>query len=252
MPRTPVGQIVYGNAASLVRASSQYFSRSIIGAASGVTNNFTISGWMKSTDVTLTQHMFQNGNNDGDGYVLMIASSKLRIDLSFVANLNSSTTFVNNTWYHVACVRNAGVWQLYINGLADGGTISNNPNSPGGNTCLGTSKNSGGTPSSSYFGGLLDDWRWYARPLSAAEILDIYNQGSNPSIIVSAASLGGHWKCDESSGNLADSSGNGYTMTGTNTPTFTTGIVQISNTPSRTPCWPNRSVAWPNRTSGSI
>lgn len=232
--RTLTGQTVYGNACSL-NGTTQYFGRAIV---STVSDNLTIAAWVKLTANTASnQAIYQNGENDGNGYVLLVrgsgSSNKLRIDLSFVAGLDSSTSITAGSWYHVAATRNAGTWQLYINGAADGGTIGNAPNGPAGNTTVGASRSSGGT-ASSFLGGLIDEVRFYSRALSASEITALYNQAAAPSTIVSSASLQGQWKFDETSGNAADSSGNSRTLTNNNTATYTTGIAAISAVPART------------------
>ena len=239
--RSLVGQITYGNAAALVVASSQYFGRSII---STVSDNFTISAWINLTAISGTQAIFQNGESDGNGYIFRINSAgRLQLDVSFVASLTASTVLTPGTPYHAVCRRISGTWQIFLNGSTDGGTIGNNPNGPGGNTTVGAQRTSGGT-ASNFFGGLLDDVRFYSRALSNGEITALYNQGTTPSIVVDSTSLEGHYKFDETSGNAADSSGNGRTLTNNNTATYTTGIVAISNIPARTAVTsPARTVA---------
>lgn len=228
--RTLVGTTAYGNAVSL-NGSSQYLSRAIV---STVTNNITMSAWIKLTAITgSNQHFFQNGASDGNGYILMVKSTtgKIRIDLSFVAGLDSTSAITPGVWTHVACVRNAGTWQLYINGVADGGTIGNGPNSPSTNTTIGASKTSGGV-AGSFFGGLMDDVRFYERALSAAEIAALYNYGIDINNgDVNSSNLKMWYKLDETSGNAADSSGGGFTLTNTGTATYTTGQVMTVHTP---------------------
>jgi hypothetical protein len=231
--RTLVGQTVYGNAASLLAASSQYFHRTIIG---NFTNNFTISAWFKLASLGVTRDIYQNGENNSNGYIMRVTSgNNLRVDISFVNSLTGSIALLQDTWYHGVVRREAGVWKLFINGVQDGGTISNNPNGSGGGavTTVGASRDSGGT-ASNHFNGLIDDVRFYSRALSDGEIANLFNQGANPTIVVSPANLEGHWKMNESSGNPVDSSGNSRTLTNNNTATFTTGIVTISNVPNRT------------------
>lgn len=232
MPRTLVGQAVYGNAATL-NGSSQYFKRSII---STVSDNLTITAWINFNSVTGShQAIFQNGSNNSDGYIFFVKSDgKLYLDLSFVSNLTSATTLTAGVDYFVALQRSGGTWQMYLNAVADGGTITNSPNSPSVNTTIGAHANSSGVVSSGYFGGKIDDVRFYSRVLSTTELTDIMNKATNPDIIVDSTSLQGHYKFDETSGDGADSSGNGRTITNFGTSTYTTGVVTISNVPART------------------
>lgn len=228
--RILVGQTVLGNACSL-NGTSQYFTRTFISSA---TDNITMCCWIKPTSVSVNQDIMENGANDGNGYVLQIrTTNKLRLDISFVASLSSSTSLTAGIWTHVAATRTAGTWQLYLNGVADGGTITNAPNGPGGHTVIGCSQTDGGT-ASNFFGGLIDDARLYDRALSAGELVSLVAQATTPSLAVSSTSLMGHWKLDETSGNAADSSGAGRTMTNTGTVTYTEGKVAISSVPNRT------------------
>lgn len=231
MPRTIVGQVVYGNAGSL-NGTDQSFSRALVSSA---TDNITFLMWAYLDAVGADMVLFQNGHSDGNGYNMFVASDgTFRLDLSFVAALNTLVTLSPSTWYHLAFRRSSGTWQGFIDGSPAGGTISNSPNGPGSNTRVGARSDSGGT-ASRFLDGAVDDVRFYSRALSDAEIGEVYDYGldiNNPD--VSATSLQGWWKFDESSGNASDSSGNSRTLTNNNTATYIQGIVQLSNVPART------------------
>jgi hypothetical protein len=185
-----------------------------------------MTAWVKPTVVNVTQDILHNGANDGTGYSMRINSSgKLALDVAFVAALASTTSITPNIWTHVAIVRNSGTWQCYINGVANGSTITNNPNAVSNWGTLGASRNGAGT-AANFFSGVLDDVRFYTRVVTPSELLTLV---ANASVLngtdISSSSLRAWYKLDESSGNMADSSGNGLTMTAVNSPTYTTGTI---------------------------
>lgn len=232
--RSITGQATYGNALSVTAASSQYARRAVV---STVTDNFTMSCWMKITSYGAgNSFIFQNGANDANGMTLYISNAGvLHGDIAFVADVNSAFTLSTATWYHIAWIRNGGTSQLYVNAVAKGSTSASTPNSPGSYTTIGAWTNAAGTVTG-YFNGLIDDVRLYERAISTTELTNMYNKGIDASlndIVTSNLKL---WlKLDETSGtSCSDSSGGGLTLTTSGTPTFTTGVVQISNIPART------------------
>ena len=231
--RTLTGQATYGNALSVTGASSQYARRAVV---STVTNNFTMSCWVKITSYGAgNTFIFQNGANDANGMALYITNAGvLHGDISFVADVNSAFTLNTATWYHIAWIRNGGTSQLYVNAVAKGSTSASTPNSPGSWTTIGAWANAAGTVSG-YFTGLIDDVRFYERAISTTELTNMYNKGLDASLNdIDTSNLKLWLKLDESSGtSCSDSSGNSNTLTTSGTPTFTTGVVQISNIPAR-------------------
>ena len=231
--RSVTGQVVNGSALSF-NGTTQYAGST---TQSTVTDNLTMCAWVKPSSFPNAQNMvITNGENDGNGYGLYIASDgTIRLDIAFVASLNSAQAISAGVWSHVAVVRSGGTWQCYLNGVAVGGTIGNNPNGPGARYCIGAGLQAAGT-TNRWFAGAVDDARFYERALSASELLAIYNRGiniNNPD--VSSANLKFWHKFEEGSGTSAASSGSSSnTLTLVNTPTWVTGQVQVSNVPART------------------
>jgi len=96
-----------------------------------IANNFSISAWVNSTDITATQNIVSmNGP-----YFMRISGSKVRFNvLAGGAWLfqNGTTTLSSNTWYNFCMVYNydSSLWIGYINGVqefsvAKTGTVSN-------------------------------------------------------------------------------------------------------------------------------
>lgn len=89
-------------------------------------DNFTIATWVKTSSVSLDARIIQHFQaGGGDGWLLRIASGAINfmalgtgIDISTGAGQN------DNTWRHVAVVRNGNDFILYINGVATAGSSS--------------------------------------------------------------------------------------------------------------------------------
>jgi len=88
--------------------------------------------------------------------------------------------------------------------------------------------------SNNWFAGSVDDVRFYDRVLTGTELTNLYNNGNVwPYTDISSTSLKFWHKLDDASGSSAvDSSGNGNTLTLTNTPPWVTGIVATGSTVS--------------------
>ena len=233
--------IVYGNAIHLVSASSQYAWALRV---SNAVNNFTIAFWLRVASLPSgTQHILMNGDeNNHEGYHINISSTGLlTLDMIFVDGSCKTTTAIStNTWTHYIFERASGTSTAYINAVANGNTSASTPNSI--NTDADTIIGAGGTKGSpqgaaptsigGYLNGDIDELRFYERALSSTERTNLYNYGLNVNNgDISNANLVAQYKFDESSGNPADSSGNSHTLTAINTPTFITGIQEISNIP---------------------
>jgi hypothetical protein len=89
--------------------------------------------------------------------------------------LTGSTTFSENTWYHVAVVSNGTSYKLYVNGQEEGLTITGGANSGDwlgdtdkrDNITIGVFKRAA---LDDFFNGIIDEVRLYKRALSANEI----------------------------------------------------------------------------------
>lgn len=231
MPRTLVGQPVFGNAIQF-NGTDQSASRAVI---TSVTDNFTFAMWVYLPALpAATATVFCNGDVGANGTRMFVTTGGVfQMQHNFVVSLSSDATLSTLTWYHLALVRNGGTTQLYVNGVAAGGTTASTPNAANSFTSIGAAVNSSNTKSG-FANCLMDDVRIYERALSAGELLDIVSYAADPNIVISSTSLKAWYKLDESSGNPADSSGSGLTLTNNNTATFVAGTVMVSNVPART------------------
>lgn len=218
---------IYGNGISFDGAT-QYARNT--GGGSVVTDNFSMITWARILAYGAgNSYIFHNGANDARGMAMFITNAGVfQGDLAFVANINSAYTLAKGLWYMLAWIRNAGVSQLYVNAAAQGSTVNNAPNTGGDYITLGGWTNSGGTTSG--FANIhQDETRFYERAVSLAELRQLFNRALDPSTPdISSANLKYWYKLDESSGNPADSSGNGINLTNFGTSPYVQGIIPTS------------------------
>ena len=188
------------------------------GKASLVTsnvNNITMEEWVKWTPNAAdgNQMLLYNGNSGGNGYgIFMQSSGQLQILLGGRAFLNSSASLTAGIWQHVALVRDANTWYIYLNGVRYATNATNNPNTPQSGTSVGCN-NSGGEN----FDGFISNVSIWTSVRSTAQI-----QADMQSCSLSGSGLAAYWSLN-SDGN--DGSGNGKNLTLNNTSFSTTAPV---------------------------
>ncbi len=154
-------------------------------AASLQIPNFTVMLWLYPTNLAMGQWqpLVTKTNNGGQNrnYGLYLNLSNPTVHYSFQAidcttfrSYDSTGNITANQWTHIAMTYNGTALSLYMNGRLDSSqTISGTP-------CMTTDplRISEATATYRTVYGSIDDVRIYNRPLSAAEIRDVY-QGGN-------------------------------------------------------------------------
>lgn len=138
---------------------------------------------------------------------------RLQFTISPFESVVSLSTAPNNQWTHVALVFNGSTVSLYVNGIFDTSYLTTRT--------IGTSTTAftiGGGTSAGYYHGKIDDVQWTKAVLPASGIA---------AIVAAAAPFStsqvGYWKFDNGAGTSAtDSSGNGFTASLINGPTWVT------------------------------
>ncbi|MCK9408118.1 MAG: FG-GAP-like repeat-containing protein, partial [Bacteroidetes bacterium] len=193
-----------------------------------VTNNLTMEGWVKwDGGNAVNQLLIYNGNSGNNGYGIVLnpftlPDSNLGILCGGVAYLTTSTTFTIGVWHHVAAVRSAGIWKLYLDGvqltLTNTGTVPNTPATTGTNM----GQNS--------FAGTLDEIRVWNVARTESEIQTTMNQSLNGA----ETGLVAYWSVEEGTGpTTADITVNGNDGT-INGATWVSSITALPAGPSAT------------------
>jgi hypothetical protein len=172
-----------------------------------ITDEVTVSVWIKLTAVDLDQKIAGNQGGTGGGYKFgVFANNRLEFEIRTASgmpvlnrDLAGGTILLVGVWYHVAGVYSASGQYIrtFVNGQLDRELITKE--------AMGLSAGTfeiGHEPFAPlyWWNGLMDDIRVYNRALSATEVAGL----AGPSLV-------GWWKFDEGSGTtLHDSSGYGH------------------------------------------
>jgi len=180
----------------------------------GATDDLTMEAWVwwNGPRKGGAQFILYNGNSGGNGYGVYFDDSngyKLTVLLGGVGYMKSNYKMPEATWTHVAVVRSAGTWTLYINGSAQTLSPNNlNPYPPSGGTGIGSNSSRGQICDCT-----LDDVRIWNYARSAAQIRDVRGW----QLRGDENALAAYWKLDEGYGDdgkpsrtAGDNSGHGF------------------------------------------
>ncbi len=204
-----------------------------------LTNNFTLSTWIKPTNVTGNKGIISKYNTADGAYQFGLLGNQVFCQFTTGSTWpeysTSGGTITSGVWSHIACTYDNNTLTIYINGTAVSSTV------PGAKTIRNASANlilgNDSTLSSSiFFSGPMDETRIYSRALSAAQVLALYQSGSSkfttPKAETGAGGLNnglvGYWTFDgkDTRGTTAyDLSGQNNTGTLTNGPTVAVGEI---------------------------
>ena len=151
------------------------------------TNGFTFCGWINYNDLTNFQRIFDfnSGNDVNNRLIFDISNNKYRIVLTNTSGsvfLNKSSLFeINANIYNFVCLilyRISGTYyiKIYVNGILDLDTTVTNTydfSIYNRNICYIGRKTE---ENQDYIEGQMFDLRFYSRPLSSEEILQVYNE----------------------------------------------------------------------------
>lgn len=160
---------------------------------STATDNITLEAWVKWSGGTGNpQIIVSNGHANSDGYAIaLFTDNRLSILLNTVGWFTSDTILPDNTWVHVALVRDNGTWNLYHNGSLIT-TATTNPVAPSTNFYIGGEADPFPFP----FNGSVDEVKFWSTARSAAEIRSNMHTafGSVPNDLIAS------WQFNEGNG----------------------------------------------------
>jgi hypothetical protein len=148
-----------------------------------VTNQFSISMWIKPTGVTTRQVLFEKSNgasNAGSSWSFELGNVSGKITMVIFigggnSQVSSSASITAGVWTHVAAVYNGSTIQLYVNGSASGSVGA-----------AGNINNVTPTPAFGYYydisllgyTGAMDEMGVWNKALTSTEITELYNAGN--------------------------------------------------------------------------
>lgn len=127
--------------------------------ATAATDDITIEAYVKWSGGT-GQTVVYNGTDGTNGYSIRI-TPEISVECGGSGSAVSAVQFAPGSWQHVAVVREAGTWKLYLNGLERPLTGNPSPLTPTGTTEIGTG-----------FSGQLDEVRIWNTARTLTEIQD--------------------------------------------------------------------------------
>jgi len=187
--------------------------------------DFTLMAWIKTDAIGSYQMIIDTSTSatTGNGYSMYLqASGKIRF-WSYHAgySVDSLTTLSASTWYHVACVHNATVNKIYINGVLDNtNSYSNHTTSNTTNLRIGNSSVLAGS-----FDGMIEEVAFFGTDESA-NISSIYNAGTPTDLATYSPTTWFRMGDNDTYPTITDngSGGNDGTMTNMSSANFVTDV----------------------------
>lgn len=179
--------------------------------------NVSLGAWFKTKNPSQTsQPIIVNGNTSA-GYGIEFTGGTIQIINLGVGFTNTTAKIIDTNWHHVfMTLDNSNALVVYLDGVSVySGSLT--PSVPATNSLLGFD---GFT--SLY--GKIDDARCYTRPLSAAEVTNLY-YGIEPS-----PGPANWYKLDEGSGTTATDSGSAAKNGTISTATYSTDVFMVART----------------------
>ena len=153
-----------------------------IASAQGITNDITVACWLRTTNVSASQFVFNFYQSTSEAFGLKILSQKIQInnDVDDASANIYATTIFNDTWYRVVVVIDSLQLKLYINGIlvGSGSSTADGLDSFTSNLYIGNRKGSDGD---NYFTGLMSDFQIWDTAWTADDVTYDY---LNPESIV--------------------------------------------------------------------
>lgn len=139
------------------------------------TNDWTLACWIKLDSTRAGQTLFscRTGVNS-TGFTVIYYGTSWIVDDG--VRWQPSASLSANTWYHVCIIRKKGIGKfIYINGVLDKETTTTGTPTTASSThySIGASQSTSSTVSGNYFGGYMNDFRFYDHAISLAEIREL-------------------------------------------------------------------------------
>lgn len=177
----------FADAADLERGSSELYYRADSTALS-ITGSFTLSAWVRPEDTTAATQYDILGKWDvtNESYMFARYGDELRCYIDSSSNYveTTATNLVSGQFYHVACVYDSALSQvfIYVDGESQNvtttGTIPSSIGDDAGRFHIGGEDSTG--TDSNFHDGYIDDARVYARAFARSEVADLSEWVTGP------------------------------------------------------------------------
>ncbi len=154
-----------------LNGTNQYINTPAL--ASTDTDDISMTAWVYRTNPAATEFVLYNGTGGVNGYgIALSGTGSADVICGGVAATTNTFKVYLYTWVHLAAVRKAGTWQIYMNGVPQ--TVVGNPvpNAPAGTFIIGDRAPAAGF----YLKGKVSDVRFYRGALDAFAIRKIATQ----------------------------------------------------------------------------
>ena len=199
-----VGQDASGkiNAAALfVTANSEYFSAADNTIFDVTTGDFSVSFWYKGTDPATSATLFSKRvTASGQGfYAILNASDQVYFNPADESGTDyneyrGSTDVADGTYKHIVITWDGtgNDAKIYVNGTDETVVVTDDPDGLGSLTNTSIFLIGAENAPGQYIAGSIDEWGFWTKVLSAAEVTELYNAGAGLAYPFTSAAAN-HW-----------------------------------------------------------
>jgi len=158
----------------------------------------SVSLWFQATAIPASQVIWSFGDASANTIIrIRIATSQLRVDMNLAGPTqwrHESVVIAQATWHHIVLVQDGRSIKVYLDGVDTTNIIVSTDltawmaSAPGLDNGLLGGSNFNSAGESDFFGGQIDDFRYYRTALTPTQVTNLYNSGTGTEI---AATSGG-------------------------------------------------------------
>jgi len=195
-----------------------------------LTGDFTVSGWYYMHDVTTTNNLFGDADNQDWFRVESATQMEFKIANSSLSAFNTGFTLANNKWVFITATRTSDAIVIYVNGVKGSGGTKSGTFTP---HFLGV-KNSSSW--SDWFHGKMKNIAIWGRALTQIEILSVMEKSYSELISSEKTDLKAWWGMDSAVGDhlkhVADEHGGVLGSEILKDPEFNVDVAEGGNEPN--------------------
>ena len=200
----------FTNTRSLDLDGTNDYAQAVSSSALQGAESCTVMAWVRFDQYPYLEAIAHEWINPNYLYLLRYYNGQWQFYIRSSSNTSHSVLYTmsisQNTWYHVAGVKDGTTLRLYVNG-SQVATTSSVPATMKNNTS-GFTQDRISAYGSAYLGGQVDELALWTSAVSASNISTIYNSG-NGAIDLASYNPVNWWRMEEGSGQFVSDSGSG-------------------------------------------